>query len=117
MAGFRRLTGLDAGTRLCRTHPERVSELVLRGIYTVTGPELDWYYQFGVSEMYPDRWENFIAPIPEAERGEMMQAYNRYLTGTDEAKKLECARAWSQWEGATIALCYRSGARRGFRRG
>lgn len=80
------------------THPERVSELVLRGIYTVTGPELDWYYQFGVSEMYPDRWENFIAPIPEAERGEMMQAYNRYLTGTDEAKKLECARAWSQWK-------------------
>ncbi|WP_323688040.1 alpha/beta fold hydrolase [Rhizobium sp. AN69] len=56
------------------THPERVSDLVLRGIYTVTRPELDWYYQFGVSEMYPDRWENFIAPIPETERGEMMQA-------------------------------------------
>ncbi|MCZ7485171.1 prolyl aminopeptidase [Rhizobium rhizogenes] len=86
------------------THPNRVSELVLRGIYTVTRPELDWYYQFGVSEMYPDRWEKFIAPIPQAERGEMMQAYNRYLTGADEAKKLECAKAWSQWEGATIAL-------------
>ena len=86
------------------THPDRVSELVLRGIYTVTRPELDWYYQFGVSEIYPDQWEKFIAPIPESERGEMMQAYNRYLTGTDETKKLECAKAWSQWEGATIAL-------------
>ncbi len=86
------------------THPDRVSELVLRGIYTVTRPELDWYYQFGVSEIYPDQWEKFIAPIPEAERSEMMQAYNRYLTGTDETKKLECAKAWSQWEGATIAL-------------
>lgn len=87
-----------------QTHPTRVSELVLRGIYMLTKRELDWYYQFGVSEMYPDRWETFLAPIPENQRHEMMVAYNRYLTGTDEAKKLECAKAWSQWEGATIAL-------------
>ncbi|KIP99474.1 proline iminopeptidase [Agrobacterium tumefaciens] len=87
-----------------QTHPHRVSELVLRGIYTLTKAELDWYYQFGVSEMYPDRFETFLAPIPDAERHEMMVAYNRYLTGTDEQKKLECAKAWSQWEGATISL-------------
>ena len=87
-----------------QTHPHRVSELVLRGIYTLTKAELDWYYQFGVSEMYPDLFETFIAPIPEAERHEMMVAYNRYLTGTDEQKKVECAKAWSQWEGATISL-------------
>lgn len=87
-----------------QTHPTRVSELVLRGIYMLTKRELDWYYQFGVSEMYPDRWETFLAPIPENQRHEMMVAYNRYLTGDDEAKKLECAKAWSQWEGATIAL-------------
>jgi proline iminopeptidase len=86
------------------THPDHVSELVLRGIYTVTKPEMDWYYQFGVSEMYPDRWEKFIAPIPEHERVDLMQAYHRYLTGDDETKKLECAKAWSQWEGATICL-------------
>ncbi|VFR32170.1 Proline iminopeptidase [plant metagenome] len=87
-----------------QAHPERVSELVLRGIYTLTKAELDWYYQFGVSEMYPDRWEQFVAPIPEPERGQMLLAYNRYLTGPDQAKKLECAKAWSQWEGATISL-------------
>jgi proline iminopeptidase len=46
------------------THPERVSELVVRGIYTLTKDELDWYYQFGVSEMFPDKWERFIAPDP-----------------------------------------------------
>lgn len=86
------------------THAERVTELVLRGIYTVTKAELDWYYQFGVSQMYPDRWEKFIAPIPESERDNLMLAYNRYLTGNDEQKKLECAKAWSQWEGATICL-------------
>lgn len=86
------------------THPERVSELVLRGIYTCTKAELDWYYQFGVSQMYPDRWEKFIAPIPEDERHDMMAAYHRRLTGDDAAVQLECARAWSQWEGATISL-------------
>lgn len=86
------------------THPSRVSELVLRGIYTVTKAELDWYYQFGVSEMYPDRWEKFIAPIPEDERDDLMMAYHRRLTGDDKAVQLECARAWSQWEGATISL-------------
>ncbi len=86
------------------THPEHVSELIVRGIYLLTKRELDWYYQFGVSEMYPERWETFIAPIPEADRGQMMASYYRYLTGADEKKKLECAKAWSQWEGATIAL-------------
>ncbi|MCM2449801.1 prolyl aminopeptidase [Agrobacterium vitis] len=86
------------------THPQRVSELVLRGIYTCTKAELDWYYQFGVSQMYPDRWEKFIAPIPEDERHDMMAAYHRRLTGNDKPVQLECARAWSQWEGATISL-------------
>ncbi|HLP69529.1 MAG TPA: prolyl aminopeptidase, partial [Rhizobium sp.] len=86
------------------THPERVSELVLRGIYTLTKAELDWYYQFGVSEMFPDKWERFQAPIPENERHEMMAAYRRRLTGTDREEQLRCAVAWSSWEGETITL-------------
>jgi proline iminopeptidase len=86
------------------THPSHVSELVLRGIYTLTKAELDWYYQFGVSEMFPDKWERFQAPIPENERHDMMGAYRRYLTGTDRKKQLECAIAWSTWEGGTITL-------------
>ncbi|KWV56428.1 proline iminopeptidase [Rhizobium altiplani] len=86
------------------THPERVSELVVRGIYTLTKAELDWYYQFGVSEMFPDKWERFIAPIPPEERHEMMLAYNRRLTGADRSVALEAAQAWSIWEGETITL-------------
>ena len=86
------------------THPDRVSELILRGVYTVTRGELDWYYQFGVSEMFPDKWERFVAPIPEAERGDMMGAYRRLLTGTDRKAQIEAARAWSLWEGETITL-------------
>jgi proline iminopeptidase len=86
------------------THPTRVSELVLRGIYTLTKAELRWYYQFGVSEMFPDKWERFQAPIPEAERGDMLAAYRKRLTGDDPAVQIEAAKAWSLWEGGTITL-------------
>jgi proline iminopeptidase len=86
------------------THPDRVSELVLRGIYLCTQPELDWFYQFGVSEMFPEKWERFLAPIPEAERGDIMAAYHRRLTGGDPAVQVAAARAWSTFEGETITL-------------
>lgn len=86
------------------THVERVSELILRGIFTATRPELDWYYQFGVSEMFPDKYEAFQAPIAEADRGTMMAAYRKLLTGDDRARQIEAAKAWSLWEGSTITL-------------
>ncbi|MBM58422.1 prolyl aminopeptidase [Hyphomonas sp.] len=86
------------------THPDRVSELVLRGIYLLTKAEMNWYYQFGVSEMFPEKYEAFIAPIPEAERGDLVTAYRKRLTGDDREEQLRCARAWSVWEGETINL-------------
>jgi proline iminopeptidase len=86
------------------THPQRVSALVLRGIYTLTKPEMDWYYQFGVSEMFPEKWERFLAPIPPAERGDMLAAYRRRLIGEDKAAQREAALAWSIWEGETVTL-------------
>ncbi|MER8430580.1 prolyl aminopeptidase [Mesorhizobium caraganae] len=86
------------------THPDRVSELVVRGIYTLTRAELEWYYQFGVSEMFPEKWERFQAPIPEAERGDMMAAYRKRLVGSDRKAQLDAALAWSLWEGETITL-------------
>ncbi|WP_193175589.1 prolyl aminopeptidase [Oricola nitratireducens] len=86
------------------THPGRVSELILRGVYTLTKPELDWLYQFGVSEMFPDKWEAFVAPIPENERHEMMAAYYRRLTSDDRATRIAAAKAWSTWEGGVITL-------------
>ncbi|MCC6203895.1 MAG: prolyl aminopeptidase, partial [Hyphomicrobiales bacterium] len=82
----------------------RISELVVRGIYTLTRAELEWYYQFGVSEMFPDKWERFLAPIPEPERGDMMAAYRKRLVGPDRRAQLEAAKAWSIWEGETITL-------------
>ena len=86
------------------THPGRVSALILRGVYTVTKAELDWYYRFGVSEMFPEKWERFQAPIPEEERGDMIAAYRKRLTSGDAAVQLEAAKAWTIWEGETITL-------------
>jgi proline iminopeptidase len=86
------------------THPAHVSEMIVRGIYTLTRAELLWYYQFGVSEMFPEKWERFLAPIPEAERGDMMAAYRKRLVGDDRQVQVAAARAWSQWEGETITL-------------
>lgn len=86
------------------TYPERVSALIVRGIFTATREEAHWYYQFGASQMFPDKWECFLAPIPEAERGDLITAYNRRLTGADPQAQLEAAKAWSLWEGETITL-------------
>ncbi|HKT98996.1 MAG TPA: prolyl aminopeptidase [Paraburkholderia sp.] len=87
-----------------QTHPERVSALIVRGIFAMRRAELLWYYQEGASWLFPDLWEEFLAPIPVDERGDMIAAYHRRLTGDDEASKLEAACAWSRWEGRTITL-------------
>ncbi|MDP3379405.1 MAG: prolyl aminopeptidase [Brevundimonas sp.] len=86
------------------THPERVKALVLRGIFLLTQKELHWFYQDGASMIFPDAWERFLAPIPEAERGDLMAAYEKRLTGDDEAARRECAIAWSSWEGETVSV-------------
>lgn len=86
------------------THASHVSELVLRGIYLLSKAEMDWYYQFGVSEMFPEKYARFQAAIPEDERGDMIAAYHKRLTHEDEAVRLEAALAWSIWEGETITL-------------
>ena len=86
------------------THPERVSELVLRGIFTLRRKELLWFYQEGASWLFPDLWEEYLAPIPKEERGDMISAYYKRLTGENEAERLRAAKAWSRWEGATVSL-------------
>ena len=100
-----------------QTHPERVTELVLRGIFMLRRWELEWFYQKGCDAVFPDAWEDFLKPIPEVERGELMSAYYRRLAGPDPAMRLAAARAWSIWEGATSFLLAGSGAHRIERRG
>jgi proline iminopeptidase len=92
-----------------QTHPERVTELVLRGIFTLRRAELLWYYQEGASWIFPDKWEGFLAPIPEEERGDLMAAYRKRLIDPDPAVRAKVARAWSLWEGETITLLHDQG--------
>jgi len=87
-----------------QTHPGRVSGLILRGVFTARPEELAWYYQEGASWIFPDEWERFIAPIPPAERHDLLDAYQRRLMGPDERARLEAAVAWSRWEARTITL-------------
>ncbi|HEY7764969.1 MAG TPA: prolyl aminopeptidase, partial [Aestuariivirgaceae bacterium] len=96
--------GSTLGLAYAEAHPERVSELILRGIFLLRRSELLWFYQEGCSWIYPDLWEDFIAPIPPGERHDMMNAYYRRLTGKNEAEKSRCAAAWSKWEGGTLSL-------------
>lgn len=87
-----------------QSHPERVTELVLRGIFMLRRGELEWFYQHGASELFPDAWESYLAPIPEVERGDMLSAYYRRLTSDNPEERLAAAKAWSVWEASTSHL-------------
>lgn len=85
-------------------HAKRVTELVLRGIFMLRRWELEWFYQEGASRLFPEPWEHYLSAIPVTERHDLISAFNRRLTSTDEKTRLAAARAWSVWEGATSFL-------------
>ncbi|TAL83508.1 MAG: prolyl aminopeptidase [Rhodanobacter sp.] len=87
-----------------QSHPDKVSELVLRGIFMLRRRELEWFYQQGADALYPDAWETYLGAIPPAEHGDLMSAYHRRLTSDDANTRIAAARAWSVWEGATSFL-------------
>ncbi len=85
-------------------HSERVHGLILRGIFLCRPQEFHWFYQEGASRLFPDYWQDYLAPIPPAERGELMQAFYKRLTGEDQIAQMQAAKAWSCWEGRTATL-------------
>lgn len=87
-----------------QAHPQAVSELVLRGIFTLRRHELEWFYEGGASAIFPDLWEEFIAPIPVLERSRMIEAYHRRLSDPDPAVHVPAGVAWSKWEASTLTL-------------
>ena len=87
-----------------QTHPERVSALVLRGIFLCRDDEIRWFYQEGASRLFPDYWADFVAPVAPADRDDMLGAYHRLLTGADDIARMAAAKAWSTWEGRTATL-------------
>ena len=89
-----------------QTYPASVSEMVLRGIFMLRKKELDWFYQEGASNIFPEDWEKFLEPIDENQRDDLMSAYHKIFTSDNEEKKLAAAIAWSRWEGSTSSLSY-----------
>ncbi|MEC8020307.1 MAG: prolyl aminopeptidase [Pseudomonadota bacterium] len=87
-------------------HPKNVSQLVLRGIFMLRQKELQWFYQYGASEMYPEAWQGFLKEIPENERDNLIEAYRKIFYGDDEEKKLSAAKAWSKWEASCSFINY-----------
>ncbi len=85
-------------------HPKRVTELVLRGIFMIRKKEIDWFYQHGASEIFPDVWEQYRDAIPEPERRDFVSAYYQRLTHEDETIRLAAAIPWTTWEMATARL-------------
>lgn len=87
-----------------QTHPDRASALIVRGIFTLRKSEVHWFYQEGASSLFPDLWEDYLAPIPPEEQHDMVSAYHRRLTGNDPKVQIQAARAWCSWEDQTITL-------------
>jgi len=87
-----------------QAHPDRVTELVLRGIFMLRRWELEWFYQEGTSRLFPDAWQQYLDGIPAVEHGDLISAYHRRLTHEDPAVRLAAARRWSVWEAATSFL-------------
>ena len=85
-------------------HPQRVKALVLRGIFLCRPSEIQWFYQKGTSELFPDRFDKFEKLIPENERHDLVTAYYKRLTHEDYEVRLQAAKTWSQWEASTSRL-------------
>jgi len=96
--------GSSLALAYAETYPSIVKALILRGIFALRRKELLWFYQEGACSMFPEAWDDFLAPIPVVERGDLMSAYHRRLTGPDEQEKLKCAKAWTKWEMLTSRL-------------
>ena len=87
-----------------QAHPDRVQALTLRGVFTMTQAELDWFYGGGASYFWPDQWRAFSHMVPASERGDLIAAYHRRLFGEDAAEQSRFARVWAGWESALAVL-------------
>lgn len=85
-------------------HPAQVSGLILRGIFLCREEDIHWFYQAGANALFPDFWQDYVAPIPQAERDDLLTAYYRRLTSDNELIRMGAAKAWSVWEGRCSTL-------------
>lgn len=96
--------GATLGLIYAETHPDRVAYLVLRGVFLMTEPELDWFYGGGAGKFWPEVWRRFTAMVPHDERGDLIAAYNKRLFSGDVIEETRFARAWAGWENALASI-------------
>lgn len=96
--------GATLGLIYAQAHPDRVAYLVLRGVFLMTEPELDWFYGGGAGKFWPDVWRRFTAMVPEDERGDLITAYNKRLFSGEVLEETRFARAWAGWENALASI-------------
>ena len=96
--------GSTLGLIYAQTYPGLVLGLILRGIFLCRDEDIQWFYQYGASQVFPDYWQQYMQIIPEAERGDMLQAYYARLTGDNDIERMAAAKAWSVWEGRCATL-------------
>lgn len=87
-----------------QAHPDRVLGLIVRGVFLARPQEIQWYYQCGASRLFPDYWQDYVAPIPLEERHDLVSAFHKRLTGNDQIAQMHAAKAWSGWEGRTATM-------------
>ena len=87
-----------------QSHPDRVTHIVLRGVFLMTQTELDWFYSGGAGRFWPETWARFISLVPEDERDDIIAAYHRRLFSGNRSEEIRFGRAWSAWENALASI-------------
>ena len=87
-----------------QAHPKHVAGLILRGVFLARQQDLDWLYKEGANRIFPEHWAEFLEPVPEHERGDLLEAYHQRLFGEDELARMNAAKHWSLWEGSVATL-------------
>lgn len=89
-----------------QTHADRVLHLITRGIFLCREQDINWFYEKsqGASQMFPDYFQDYLAPIPEDEQHELVNAYYKRLTGKNDIARMQAAKAWAGWEGRLANL-------------
>jgi len=94
--------GATLGLLYAESHPAVVMGLILRGTFLARKVDMDWFAGTGTVKIFPDYWQDFLQPIPEEERDDLILAYYRRLQGDNEKDKIAAARAWSNWAGRLV---------------
>jgi proline iminopeptidase len=93
--------GATLAMAYAQRYPDRVSEIVLRGVFLLRERELDWMYRGGAGHLFPEAWASFVSVVAS---GDPLAGYHRLVNDPDPAVRARAAAAWSNWEGATVSL-------------